>query len=106
MGPPPTPLGGVPASPIDFSGGSATTDAIQDMACRFTLQTQSDLACTRNNFGNFSYVVPATTRMQYCYQVPSTGEFGDDDTVIAIQLRDVAGNLGPKKEIVVRVTPP
>lgn len=105
MGPEPTPFGGVPAvNPPDFGPGQMITDAIQDMQCRFSVQEASNVACTRNRFGDFAYLDPATRR-QFCFQVPLSAQFQVGDTVMAIQLRDLAGNLGPKKEIVIRVGP-
>jgi hypothetical protein len=105
MGPPPTPFGGVPGiDPPNFSAGDAITRAIQDLECRFTVQETAQVACTLNSFGDFSYL-GVGTRTQFCYQVPLTGAFQVGDTVVAIQLRDLAGNLGPVKEIVVRVQP-
>jgi hypothetical protein len=107
MGPPPTPFGGVPGvSPPDFGPSQQTTDAIQDLECRFSTNTVSAIsnACTRNRFGDFGYI-SSGARTQYCYQVPMTGAFQDGDTVVALQLGDVAGNLGPHREFVVRVVP-
>jgi hypothetical protein len=105
MGPPPTPFGGVPGiDPPDFGPGEAVTKAIQDMACRFSVQETSSVACTKNSFGDFAYV-GSGTRTQFCYQVPMTAEFQAGDTLVAIQLLDVAGNPGPVKELVVRVQP-
>jgi hypothetical protein len=106
MGPPPIPFGGVPGiDPPLFSPGQAITDAIQDMACRFTLQTESRFACTRTRSGDFGFVscTGANCATQFCYQVPLTGAFAVGDTEVALHLRDLAGNLGPKKEIVIRV---
>jgi hypothetical protein len=105
MGPPPTPFGGVPGiNPPVFAPGQAVTDAIHDMQCRFSIQETTLVACTRSAFGDFAYR-GSGTRTQFCYQVPMTAAFQPGDTVVAIQLRDVAGNLGPVKEIVVRVEP-
>ena len=105
MGPPPTPFGGVPGvDPPNFAPGDQITKAIQDLACRFSVQETSAVACTRTNFGDFAYR-GAGTRTQFCYQVPMTAAFQEGDTVVAIQLRDLSGNLGPIKEIVVRVQP-
>jgi hypothetical protein len=105
MGPPPTPFGGVPGiNPPDFGPGQAVTDAIRDMECRFSIQETSAVACTRSKFGDFAYL-GSGTRTQFCYQVPMTAAFQPGDTVVAIQLRDTAGNLGPRKEIVIRVEP-
>lgn len=114
MGPPPNPFGGVPGiNPPLFAPGQAITDAIQDMACRFTIQTESRFACTKTRSGEFGFVSCAPTpsggsqscAKQFCYQVPLSGAFKVGDTEVALQLRDLAGNLGPKKEIVIRVLP-
>ncbi|MEO8602850.1 MAG: hypothetical protein ABI629_09755 [bacterium] len=105
MGPPPTPFGGVPGiNPPDFAPGAQITSAIQDLECRFTTSNDSASACTRNRFGAFSYL-SSGARTQYCYHVPLTGEFQTGDTVVSIQLRDGAGNVGPHREFVVRVLP-
>ncbi|MEO8601047.1 MAG: hypothetical protein ABI629_00575 [bacterium] len=106
-GPPPTPFGGVPGvNPPDFAPGQPITDAIQDLECRFTVNTLASVsgACTRNRFGDFGYI-SNSTRTQYCYQVPYTGAFQSGDTVVGVQVRDAAGNVGPRREFVVRVLP-
>ncbi|HSP95911.1 MAG TPA: hypothetical protein VL049_01525 [Candidatus Dormibacteraeota bacterium] len=105
IGPPPTPFGGVPGiDPPTFGADQSITDAIHDMQCRFSIQETTAVACTRDNFGNFAYL-GANTRTQFCYQVPMTAAFQRGRTIVAIQLRDLAGNLGPRKEIVVDVEP-
>ena len=104
-GPPPTPFGGVPGTdPTVFGPGQTITNAIVDMECRFSIQENTAVACTRDRQGDFAFL-GSGTRKQFCYQVPETAEFPIGDTVVAIQLRDLAGNIGPKKEIVVRVLP-
>jgi hypothetical protein len=108
MGPPPIPFGGVPGvNPPLFGPGQSITDAIQDMACRFTIQTESRFACTRTRSGDFGFVscTGQLCAKQFCYQVPLSGAFSIGDNVVGAQLRDLAGNLGPKKEIVIRVLP-
>ena len=107
MGPPPTPFGGVPGiNPPIFDGSQQVTNAVQDLECRFSVNTLASIstACTKTRFGDFGYISSAT-RTQYCYQVPATGAFQPGDTVVSAQLRDVAGNLGPHLEFVVRVVP-
>jgi len=105
MGPPPTPFGGVPGiDPPNFDPGTTITNAIKDLECRFSIQETSTVACTRNNFGDFAYR-GSGTRTQFCFQVPMTAAFQTGDTLVRIQLRDVAGNIGPLKEFVVRVEP-
>jgi hypothetical protein len=58
--------------------------------------------CTRNRFGNFAFLGTGTTR-QYCMQVPGSERFPLGDTILALFLRDTHGNLGPRREIVIRV---
>jgi hypothetical protein len=104
-GPPPTPFGGVPAvDPPDFAAGQFITNAIRDMECRFSIQATTAAACTRGKFGDFAYLGNGT-RTQFCFQVPMTAAFQEGDTEMAIQLRDLAGNIGPRKEIVIRIQP-
>jgi hypothetical protein len=100
------PLGGVRGFPtLDFASGSTVTTGLVDMACRFELTTSTTLACTRDRYGNFAFLGSGTTR-QYCFQVKTVDEFPDGVNVVAVQLRDTNGNLGPKKEFVVIIEPP
>jgi len=97
--------GGVPGVPsLNFDGGPAVTDALVDMACRFTYVTSAATSCTRDRFGNFAFLGPGSTR-QYCFQVPDSAAFASGDTTVAAQLRDSIGNLGPAQQIVIRVVP-
>jgi len=103
-GPPPA-GGGVPGiDPPDFRPGQDVTDALRDLMCRFSYQSASEYACTLDSYGVFSFVAP-TTRRQFCFQVPQTVVFPDGDTIVAAQMKDTSGNLGPRKEIVIRVGP-
>ena len=100
------PLGGVRAFPgrLSFPADADVTTGLKDMACRFEMASSSASACTRNRHGDFSFLVPGTSR-QYCFQVPEVAKFPIGDTILALQLRDTVGNLGPRQEIVVRVDP-
>jgi hypothetical protein len=82
----------------------AVRDALEDMACRFTYVQSQPNSCTRNRFGDFAFLNSTTTR-QFCFQIPVDAELDLGERVIALQIRDVAGNLGPVEEIVVRVVP-
>jgi hypothetical protein len=104
-GPPPE-GGGVPGvDPPDFRSGQDVTDALRDLMCRFSVQSTSSDACTFDRYGQFSFIA-AATRRQFCFQVPQTVVFPAGDTVLAAQMRDTSGNLGPRKEIVIRVGAP
>jgi hypothetical protein len=105
VGPAPNPSGGVPGiDPPIFGPGQEVTAALQDLACRFSLHETSAEACTRNDFGQFTYL-GSGTRLQYCLGVSQNAAFPLGPTVVAIQLVDNAGNIGPVKEIVVDVPP-
>lgn len=94
--------GGIPAvDPPDFGGDQTTTDAINDFACRFAVQPSREDACTLDNLGNFDFVSSQTT-IQFCSQVASVMAFPPGDTLLTVRLRDVAGNLGPAAQAVIR----
>jgi hypothetical protein len=98
--------GGIPGfDPPDLDSG-AVVNALRDMACRFTVQTTSSDACTRNRLGNFAFLGGGTTK-QYCFQVPQVAAFPRNrETVLRARLRDDQGTAGPTEEIVVRVLGP
>lgn len=105
IGPAPAPSGGVPGfDPPVFGSGQDVTAALQDIACRFSLHKTSAEACTKNDFGNFSYL-GIGTRRQYCFAVSQNAAFPPGRTVIAVQLVDTLGNVGPIREIAVDVPP-
>lgn len=107
---PPT-AGGVPGfDPPDFNLGvdppnpalqTSVTNALEDMACRFDVVSAS-IPCTRNMFGDYSFLSGGAVR-QFCYAVPSAASFPVGDTIVAAQFLGTNGNLGPRKEIVIRV---
>lgn len=82
----------------------AVTSALQDLACRFTFVNNETFACTKNGSGNFAFLASDATR-QYCFQVPVDSKLASGEQIVAVQTRDTAGNLGPVKEIVIRVPP-
>jgi len=97
---------GVPGfDPPNFDGSPAVLDAVNDLACRFQANLTSSDACTKNLFGVEAFEAPDTTR-QYCAVVTGKMPFSGGDTVVAVQLRDTSGVLGPREEIVVRVPTP
>jgi len=108
---PPT-LGGVPGiMSLDFSGGENVTNAINDLACRFDAHAQTELACTLNDLGNFSFEHyfgvnnPNNSTLQYC-SVPALGQelaLKSGETRFKARILDTAGNVGNTVEIVVRV---
>lgn len=98
--------GGVPGLPaLDFAAGQGVTNVLRDFSCRFSVHASSLDACTRVAYGDFGFLA-AGTQKQYCFEVPQTVSFPVGDTILAAQLKDVSGNLGPRTEIVVRVLGP
>ena len=107
----PPDIGGVPAVPgLDFSPAQSTTNAINDLACRFDVHLTSETACTFDELGNFSFVRnragdPVRTTTQFC-SAPAVGQeisFKSGVTRLKVQLLDVAGNVGNSAELAVRV---
>gem|GEM_PF-1377405 len=82
----------------------AVRDALEDMACRFSFVVTRANSCTKNRFGDFDFLSPFSTR-QFCFQIPIDSALPAGEWVIAVQARDIVGNLGPLDEIVVRVSP-
>lgn len=103
-------LGGVPGvgtlPPLDqpYPGDQSVTDVLEDFACRLCMASSPSDACTKNRFGLDAFMNPGSSR-QFCYQVPQAAVFPSGDTIVAVQLRDSAGRIGPRREIVVRVLP-
>lgn len=97
--------GGIPAVPnLDFSPATATLAAINDLGCRvYDRHAQGPaFPCTRTSSGDFAMVTPVSTS-QFCIPIAKAWAFPAGDTVVAARVRDVAGNLGPMREMVVRV---
>jgi hypothetical protein len=96
---------GVPAvNPPDFGPAQAVADALNDFACSFTSATASGSSCTLDAFGNNSFVDQAT-QVQFCLQVARTLEVPVGDTLLSVQLRDTARNIGPLRQLILRVQP-
>ena len=101
---------GVPAiSPPDFTeGNQVITNTLQDFACRFSVFTTGEGACTKDAFGNNNNVIPPPTPkgiLQFCDTPDTTEAFQGGDTLLTVRLRNVAGELGPTAQIIVRVVP-
>lgn len=101
--PPPVGMGGgVPSvEPPDFGDGEMITNAMVDLACRFAVQPSREDACTLDERGNFDFLGDDTT-IQFCDQLATVSAFPTGDTAVTVRLRDVAGNLGPPAQVVIR----
>jgi hypothetical protein len=109
-------IGGVPATiPLTFEPTTQETlDHIDDMGCRFDNgqgrpigRRDPDEACTftGQRFG-FSFV-DRESDIQYCTsRFENAWEFADRDTTVAVRAKDVLGNFGEPREIVVRIGDP
>lgn len=108
---PPDDIGGVPAVPsLTFDQSQMVIDAINDIACRFDSHPSTDVACTLNALGNYSFVHytvvgdPTNTTLQYCTPVVGSEiSFQSGITRMKLQIQDTDGNVGNQAEIAVRV---
>ncbi len=92
--------GGVPpVVPPDYRPERFVSDALNDVGCNFALATG---ACTINAYGQPA-LVTATSQIQFCATVARSWAFPPGDTLLTVRLRDAAGNLGPARQLVVRV---
>lgn len=95
---------GVPAdADLDFSAVTQSlADTINDLSCRFEVATRANAACTQNSFGQLGFVANST-RAQFCLAVASGMIFPTGDTLIAVQLRDGSGLVGPVQRMLLRI---
>jgi len=100
---PELPLGGVPGfDPPNFDPLSEeVTDALNDFGCRFANST--DDPCILDDGDN--PIFASTGSIQFCTgSTISRGlEFPNGDTLLVVQWRDTAGNIGTLARIIVRV---
>ncbi len=102
--------GGVPAvDPPVFSDAPEVVDAINDLGCRVNdgegaplARDSSGEACTIFEDGSFAFV-DASSQAQYCLPIARAWAFPQGDTIVAVRVRSVTGNLGDTREIVVRI---
>ncbi|MBI3782163.1 MAG: hypothetical protein HY270_02060 [Deltaproteobacteria bacterium] len=94
-------LGGVPAvNPPDFGSSQRVADAINDLGCNFALSVNG--SCVQNEFGQPVFVGNGT-QAQFCLLVSRSLLFPEGDTILTVHTRDVAGNLGPAQQLILRV---
>jgi hypothetical protein len=109
-------LGGVPAiNPPSFADDQSISDRLNDFGCRFVngagqplgRACSDDAACIRFQDGRFGCVSAANPPpRQFCGQISQNLAFPTGDTLVTARVRDMAGNLGPPAQIIVRVAPP
>jgi len=104
-------LGGVPAiNPPTFSDDTAILERLNDFSCRF-VDGQNDkvgrscgetTACVLGFDGGFDCVADDTT-MQFCGFIAQNVAFPAGDTLVTARVRDLQGNLGPARQLLIRV---
>ncbi len=101
------PPGGVPASlPFAFRSDRAAIARVNDLGCRINDGTgvprgrrDSLNSCVRDSA---DFVDPSSA-IQFCADFTSVELLPEGDTILAARLRDLDGNLGATREIVLRV---
>jgi hypothetical protein len=98
--------GGVPGIfPPTFNPASPfVTGALMDFACRFESFDRSS-PCTLVGPAQFGFIDPAA-ESQFCDIVAATAVFPPGESIVTARLRDALGNVGPSKQIVIRVATP
>jgi hypothetical protein len=107
----PPELGGVPAiNPPVLTDDPSIADQLNDLGCRFIDGTGRTIArscgettaCVRGMDGQFRCAA-GDTIAQYCGFVGQHLAFPTGDTLVTVRVRDVRGNLGPPRQLIVRV---
>lgn len=96
-------IGGIPSAK-SFAEDQATSNAINDLSCRFETFNESDSSCTVTENGDFSFV-SADTQQQFCMIVARAWSFPVGDTILTARVRDMKGNPGPPKKLRIRRPP-
>lgn len=97
----------VPDFTLEPSAGPAPgtiSGALADFACRFSYSNPG-FQCTYWDPATPGYVSPGSSA-QFCDQTAANAAFNPGDSILTVRLRDVNGNIGPTKQIVVRVNTP
>lgn len=104
-------LGGVPAiNPPSFDDTPSIDDRINDLACRFIdgggnkvgRKCGDNTACVLGSDGIFGCVTADAT-VQFCGFMGQALTFPPGDTIVTVRVRDVRGNFGAPRQLLVRV---
>jgi hypothetical protein len=96
-------IGGIPAiNPPSFAENKQVSAALNDLSCRFETFIESTASCTVQKNGDFSFVNPKESKVQFCMVVARAWNFPPGDTLVSVRLRDVEGNPGPVTHFIVR----
>ncbi len=104
-------IGGVPAiNPPNFGSDAFVADRLNDLGCRFVdgagrkagRACDEATSCVLGFDGQFGCVAPDTI-VQFCGFIGQILTFPSGDTLVTARVRDVQGNLGPAKQLIIRV---
>jgi hypothetical protein len=99
-------IGGIPGiNPPSFAETQRISDALNDLACRFEIFTQSDSSCTLQKNGEYSFINKDST-VQFCMIVARAWAFPPGKTLLSVRMRDSEGNPGPVKQMRILRPPP
>lgn len=105
----PRPGGGVPGSAqVDFSLSPENIARVNDFACRFRDGQNQPFgrspaeACVLFPSGDYGFASEEST-IQFCAAVDASIAFPVGDTRVTVRLRDVNGNVGATRTMVVRI---
>jgi hypothetical protein len=106
-------VGGVPAvDPFEFSDAPGVVLAINDLGCRADNglgepqgRPAGETACTRAQPSGKIGTVVSNSTVQFCIPIALAWAFPEGDTIVAARVRDRGGNVGPIREMVLRVQP-
>lgn len=95
--------GGIVAiDPPNFGSGQGITNALNDIACNALAATAAAFACTQDVFGTQGFVTPRPF-VQFCVTVARDRVFPPGETLLTVRLRDLLGQLGPERHLIVRI---
>ncbi len=96
-------IGGIPAvNPPSFAETKHVSAALNDFSCRFETFIESNASCTVEKTGDFSFLNPKESKVQFCMVVARAWNFPPGDTLVSVRLRDVEGNPGPVTHFILR----
>lgn len=105
-------FGGVPGiDPPRLEEPAAIADALNDLGCRFIDGTGQPVAricalgCVRFESGEFGCESGNDAEVQFCAPIPMALSFPPGDTLVSARVRDLAGNLGAARQLIVRIAP-
>src|SRR5262249_20397915 len=105
--------GGVPAvEPFEFGSAAEIVHAINDLGCRAdnginaAEARPSVKACTRLSPDNrIGFASGRSAQAKFCIPIARAWASPEGDTIVAARARDVIGNVGPIREMVIRIAP-